>query len=300
MGLIVRPMTEEDIPQVGDLLYRSFNNVAAQHGFPQKIRNPETGKVWAWNIMRYGSSVRLVAEIEGKVAGISCLNPRGILGGVGPTAVDPDYLQGLRRQPIGHTLIQEIFKQGEKLQSIRGFQEAFNTATFYMSYQIGFVPVEPLLHLSFSRRVRDKTIPSRVTEASINDLEELLTYDLPRSTLQRREDLIFYMRWGHIFLYRSESSELQGFLACLPGTEHVQLGPLVADGQDPAIDLFQKALLAFEKKTLRTRTMSRDTRLNKTLLNWGFKLESVDLLIVRGIWRPGEAVEAFGLFPEGV
>ena len=76
-------MIKSDIPRVGDILYRAYNNVAYKHGFPQKIRNPEIGKVWAWNIMRYGPSVRLVAEVDGQVAGITCLNPRGTLGGIG-------------------------------------------------------------------------------------------------------------------------------------------------------------------------------------------------------------------------
>jgi hypothetical protein len=301
LSLQIRSMIKSDIPRVGNIFYRAYNSVSSKHGFPQKIRNPEIGKVWAWNIMRYGPSVRLVAEVDGQVAGIACLNPRGTLGGIGPVAVDPDFQQGLRREPIGQTLVSAIFKQGESLQSIRGFQEAFNTVSFNIAYLMGLVPVETLLHLSYSRKSRNKAIPvDKIAEATLNNLDELLAYDTPRSTLQRREDLIYYIRWGHIFINRSAAGDILGFLACLPGTEGVQLGPLVANKQEQAIELFQKAMLAFETRTLRTRTMSKDSLLNKTLLQWGYKVESVDLLIVRGLWRPGEPVEAFGTFPEGV
>jgi len=46
--------------------------------------------------------------------------------------------------------------------------------------------------------------------------------------------------------------------------------------------------------------MARDQVLVRTLQNLGFKLYCLNMLMVRGTWRPGRYVEAFGRFPEGV
>lgn len=48
------------------------------------------------------------------------------------------------------------------------------------------------------------------------------------------------------------------------------------------------------------RIMSRDVAINSALRSWGFRMESLDFLIVRGTWRPGPFIEAFGMYPEGV
>jgi hypothetical protein len=46
--------------------------------------------------------------------------------------------------------------------------------------------------------------------------------------------------------------------------------------------------------------MARDYQLARTLMILGFRLYCMSFLMVRGTWRPGHYVEAFGRFPEGV
>ena len=75
--------------------------------------------------------------------------------------------------------------------------------------------------------------------------------------------------------------------------------PLVAEGEEAAQCLYQHALGVFSDQACQTRVMARDYSLVRTLQGLGFKVYCLDMLMVRGSWRPGPYVEAFGRFPEG-
>ena len=137
-----------------------------------------------------------------------------------------------------------------------------------------------------------------MSEVNVKGLDEIYLYDSPRSKLDRRGDIAYYANWGKIFVYRHQS-EIRGYLACLPGSESVQLGPLLAEGEEEAKRLFLHAATVFKKRHCQTRVMTRDSILVKALKVLGFKIYSIDLLMVRGPWRPTQYIEAFGVFPEG-
>lgn len=116
-------------------------------------------------------------------------------------------------------------KAGESLQSIRGFLEAFNTAAYNVAYSFGLRPVETLHHYTFAKNMRDKTLPSEsIVTASMADLEEILAYDAPKSQLDRRVDMGFYLRWGKVFVHRSGAG-IKGYLVCLPGRDASSSAP---------------------------------------------------------------------------
>lgn len=92
MGEIIRPMVNEDLAQAADLLFRSFNSIATKSGLPMKIKDPETAKAWAWSLMANKSTLKFVAEADGKVTGISCLIS-GHHGRHRPDGGDPDARQ---------------------------------------------------------------------------------------------------------------------------------------------------------------------------------------------------------------
>jgi ribosomal protein S18 acetylase RimI-like enzyme len=292
----IRNMTKADIDRVGEILYEAYNGVASKHGYAQKMQSVQVGRSWAWAMLHHGPRELLIAEVENRVAGICCLNPRGDLGGVGPVAVDP-YFQG---HGIGRELMHALLKRAESLQSLRLIQEAFNPASFSMYYSLNFMPVENLLDLFLNEGIEQRLdLYNNVSELTARDLDAVYKYDNPRSKVDRRTDLAYYINWGKIFVYRDQS-QIRGFLACLPGSESVQLGPLLTEGEEEAKCLFQHALIIFKERCCRTRVMARDYLLVKTLKELGFKLYSIDILMVRGAWRPCQYVEAFGIFPEGV
>lgn len=296
MKATIRNMMKKDTDRVGELLFESFNTVASKYGYAQKMKRAESGTSWAWALLHHGSNEVLIAEAENRVAGICCLNPRGNLGGVGPVAVDPSF-QGYG---IGLQLMQTLLQKAENLQSLRLIQEAFNPGSFSFYYNFDFLPVENLLDLCREKDVEQHTeLCANVSEATAHDFAAIMEYDIPRSKSDRSADIAYFARWGKVFVYRNQA-EICGYLVCLPGSESVQLGPLLADGEQEAVSLFQHAVAAFKNKRCQTRIMARNNVLVKALTGLGFKIYCIDTLMVRGPWRPGNYVEALGIFPEGV
>jgi GNAT superfamily N-acetyltransferase len=295
MRLQIRNMMKTDLDRVGEILFEAFNNSALKHGYAPRMQSAREGTSWAWAMLRHGPNEILIAEVEDRVAGVCCLNPRGLHGGVGPVAVDPVY-QG---QGIGGQLMNALLKRAESLQSVRLFQEAFNPGSFSLYYSRDFIPVADLLDI-FADPVEQKRgeLCSKVSELTSEDLDAVSRYDIPRSKFDRRTDLAYYGKWGKVFVYRNRS-EVRGFLACLAGSRSVQFGPLVAEGEEEATYLFRHALWAFSGRPCQTRVMARDQVLVRALQESGFKLYCINMLMVRGTWRPGRYIESFGRFPEG-
>lgn len=291
----IRNMTRADLPRVGEVLFEAFNSGAAKHGYAPRMQSVQEGISWAWAILRHAPVEPLIAEMEGRAVGICCLNPRGGLGGVGPVAVDPAF-QGLG---IGRQLMKELLERAEGLQSVRLFQEAFNPASFSLYYSLNFMPVADMLDLFLTAdESGTREHCSMVHELAPEDLDAVTTYDTPRSKLERRTDFAYYTKWGKVFVYRQDS-RMRGFLACLPGAQSVQFGPLVAEGEEEARCLYQHAAKVFGERPSQTRVMARDHLLVGALMDLGFTLYCLNILMVRGSWLPGPYVEAFGRFPEG-
>jgi len=289
-------MMKKDTDRVGELLFESFNSVALKYGYAQKMKRAEAGVSWAWALLHHGSNELLIAEVENRVAGICCLNPRGNLGGVGPVAVDPSF-QGYG---IGLQLMHELLQRAENLQSLRLVQEAFNPASFSFYYTFDFLPVENLLDLCLDKGVEPRPdLCANVSEVTAHDLAAVIAYDSPRSKSDRRADIAYFAKWGKVFVYRDQSG-IRGYLVCLPGSETVQFGPLLAEGEQEATCLFRHAAAVFKSRSCQTRIMARNNVLVKALTGLGFKIYCIDTLMVRGPWRPGNHVEALGIFPEGV
>jgi N-acetylglutamate synthase-like GNAT family acetyltransferase len=295
-GINIRTIARSDLDRVGEILFEAFSVAATQRGYAPRIDNVKEGVSWAWAVLRHGPNDVIIAEIDNYIVGVCCLNKRGMNGGVGPVAVDPKY----HGNGIGHQLMTALIRKAEDLKSVRLFQEAFNPASFSLYYSLDFMPVAELLDLSVAREERQETVLcSNVQELKETDLDDICMYDHPRSTMDRRPDLAYYSKWGKVFIYR-DGSQISGYLACLPGLQSVQLGPLVSDNEEYARDLFGHAMSVYSDHSFQTRVMARDRMLVRALKDVGFKLYCVDLLMVRGEWRPDKYIEAFGRFPEGI
>jgi GNAT superfamily N-acetyltransferase len=297
MALLIRNMVKEDILRVGEILYEGFTAMASKHGYASNVESAEEGKRLAWALFHHGPCERLVAVSDGRIVGLTCLNIRGDIAGLGPTVVDPSY----QDKAIARELVENVLKKVKDSQSVRTFTEAYNTGIYSLAYfTLDFTPVADLLDLHRSGRVT--TLPDRpddIVQIEARDIDDVLVYDNPRSKSDRRPDFRFYTHWGKVLVYRS-GSETRGFLACLPNPRWVQLGPMVAEGEDEAVRLFQHALMLFEGSSFRSRIMVRDRGLAKALKKLGFRIYCVNNLWVQGMWRPSRYVEAFGMFPEAI
>ena len=295
MSSLVRDMTKDDIDRVGEILYDSFTTGAVKHGYAPVMQSVQEGKGWAWAMFHHGSSENLVGVVDDCVVGAVFLSRRGAVAGAGPMAIDPAF-QG---KTITAKLMKAIHELAEGV-CMRVVQEAFNSKSFSMLYAYDYTPVAELMDIYLHGNTSLKTdFHPDIAELSAHDLDAFHAYDFPRSRFDRRADFKYYVRWGKVLVYRDQS-QIRGYLACLPGSGSVQLGPLLAEGEEEAECLFRHALAIFRGKTCRTRVMARDSRLVHALLKLGFRLYCTNFLMVRGAWRPGPYIESFGRFPEGV
>ncbi len=297
MGAIIRGMTKDDTERVGEILHDAFTGVATKYGYAPVMQSVQEGKSWAWAMFHYGSSEGIVAEEDGRVVGVVFLNKRGEHGGAGPMGIDPHF-QGTT---IAAKLMDALMEKGKCLSSLRAVQEAFNIRSFSLMYAYNFLPVTEVLDLYLngnSKQPPDQR-HSTIYELTAKDIDEICEYDLPRSQFDRRVDIAYFVRWGKVLVYRDQRG-IRGFLACLPSAGSVQLGPLLTEGEEEAGSLFRYAVAVFKGKTCRTRVMARDSTLAHSLLKMGFRLYCLNLLMIKGAWRPGKYIEAFGRFPEGV
>jgi hypothetical protein len=297
MDFLIRNMAKEDINRVGEIIYEAFNSVAIKYGYISNVNSVEEGSRLAWTLFHHGPCERLVAEVEGRVVGSACLSIRGDFAGLGPAVVDP-YCQD---KAMGKELISGVLKKAENLKSIRTFTESFNPAAFSLYYfSSNFMPVADVLDLFHNGIAQNLTDQScNVSQTTMKDIEEIYIYDYPRSKLDRRPDIRFYINWGKVLAFRHQQ-KIRGFLVCLPGPRWVQLGPLVAEGEEEAECLFRYALMFYKGKNFRSRIMAKDYKLAKALKGVGFRIYCMNNLLVRGKWRPSKFIEAFGIFPEAV
>jgi N-acetylglutamate synthase-like GNAT family acetyltransferase len=295
MDIQIRNMTKSDIDRVGEILYEGFTAVASHFGYASNVSSLQEGKLIAWAMFRHGPSEKLVVEADGRVVGSTHLSLRGDVAGLGPTVIDPHF-QG---RSMGRELISAVLERAENQSSMRTILEAFNPAVFALIYfSLGFELVADLLDLILRGEVKQEVEPcGNVGELTLDDLDQICAYDSPRSGLDRRSDFTYFMRWGKVFAYRDQS-QIRGYLACLPGSSWVQLGPLVAEGQEEAECLFRHGVASFKDQDFRTRIMARDHSLANALKGLGFRLYCTEFLMVRGPWRPSQYVEALGIFPE--
>lgn len=296
MTLNVRSMTIDDLHGAGEILYKSFNTVAARYGYRPKFANPRQAMGWAWSLFRHRPVEVFIGEWKGRMIGLCCLNPRGMIAGVGPVAVDPEY----QAMHFGRRLMTTLIDHSNGARSLRLVQEAYNPASFALYHALGFMPVTCLPELFHPGDASGPTAPSReVIQLGIEDLPGLLAYDQPRSKSDRRVDFTYYLQWGKIFAY-GDRVRMRGFLVCLPSPGLVTLGPMLSDTEYEAVALFRHAMQIYRGNALRARVMARDFMMIEDLKTWGFKLSSINNVMVKGDWRPGVCIECFGMFPEGI
>jgi len=294
--LIIRSMTKKDIPAAGELLFQAFNSVATQFGLKPKFSHKKEGIGWAWALYHHHPVNIFIADIDGQIAGLCCLNPRGAIGGVGPVAVDPQF----QKNHVGREIMTALIDAASPLESIRLVQEAYNPASFSLYHALGFLPVACLVEL-----VCDANTPfspensNSIKLATAEDLSELQAYDKPISKSDRSTDFKYYTQWGKLFFSKPDG-KVRGLLAALSGPAGVNLGPLLADDERQAAELIQHAMSVLNGKSYRIRLMARDQQLVNQLRQWGFSVHTLINLMVKGDWRPGSHVEGFGAFPESI
>src|SRR5271165_3498082 len=84
MEVTIRPTTDADVDDVGQILYDAFNTIADLHNFPRDFPTLEIARLAAKQRISHPRFYGIVAESAGAIVGSNFLDERGEARAIGP------------------------------------------------------------------------------------------------------------------------------------------------------------------------------------------------------------------------
>jgi len=166
--VVVRSATPEDSSASGEICYRAFSKISADHGFPCDFPGPGATTGLLSTMFSNSGFYCVVAELGGRIVGSNALDERSIIGGVGPISVDPDA----QNLGVGRKLMQAVLDRANtrRAAGVRLVQAAFHNRSLSLYAGLGFDVREPLACMQ--GRCHERNIsPCVVRAAEPSDLE---------------------------------------------------------------------------------------------------------------------------------
>lgn len=141
-GVTVRQATAADAQVCGQICYRAFSTINAEHNFPSDLPNAEVAVGMLSMMFSHPGFYCVVAEAGGRILGSNVLDERSVIAGVGPITVDP----GVQNRGAGHELMKVVMDRAEErgAPGIRLVQAAFHNRSLALYTRLGFDIREPL------------------------------------------------------------------------------------------------------------------------------------------------------------
>lgn len=173
-----RKAEARDFPEVLGLIRGSVDNLLRDHGFfesspfasPKQPPIPQQGFPWFEMEVKEDSDGFWVAEVEGKLAGITLSWVRGSLWYLAHLFVSPEY-QGL---DIGRNLMEKAMRhRGKSSITNRALVTfAYNRVSISLYARNGMYPREPLYYMECPVSQVKKETNTKLTHERITDLEK--------------------------------------------------------------------------------------------------------------------------------
>jgi GNAT superfamily N-acetyltransferase len=295
--LVLRRLHSADLPQVGEVLYRSFNEVFARHGYPPPILSATAGESLVVAYHEYDPGSGLLAVQNGRIVGSAFYHRRGDRAGVGPVTVDPEA-QG---HGIGRRLMERVIDELSGCSSIRLFQDAFNHASFALYARMGFHVRDVMAVLraepGSALPVHDEPQRLKCREMRPGDLEDVSRYDLKATGIDRPLDLE-YLRERGPALVLHDGGMIRGYASSFGLGGNLFLGPAAADTVSGLNRLVNGAIRKAGARVVTVRAPARPGALMTELLNAGFRIRTIGTYMVRGSYEEPSGVSLAALFPE--
>jgi GNAT superfamily N-acetyltransferase len=210
--LTLRPATLADAPVCGEICYKAFSTLNAEHNFPCDFPNPAAAIGAMTMLFGHPGFYCIVAESEGRIVGSNCLDERSVIAGIGPITVDP----GLQNRGAGHKLMQALADRAQEkgAAGIRLVQAAFHNRSLALYTRLGFDIREPLACLQ-GQVARNAVAECAVRPAQTADVHACNALSLQVHGFERGRELadgidqksaVVVMRGGRITGYASSLS----------------------------------------------------------------------------------------------
>jgi GNAT superfamily N-acetyltransferase len=243
-----RKATERDFPEILSLIRGSVDNLLKDHGFfesspfasPKQAPIPQTGFPWFEMEIKEDNEGFWVAEVEGKVAGITLSWVRGPLWYLAHLFVSPAY-QGL---DIGRNLMEKAMKhhRDTPITNRALVTFAYNRVSISLYARNGMYPREPLYYMECpSAQVKEET-NTKLRHERITDFQKArsiitsidkVTTGYPR---EKNHEFMFSLPTVQFHLF-SQNQEPAGYAYVW---QNGRIGPLATTSEKA----FQDALVS--------------------------------------------------------
>jgi len=153
--IVVRTAVSEDAPACGQICYEAFAAISTAHGFPCDFPGSQATTGLLSKMFSSPGVYCVVAEIDGRIVGSNALDERSVIGGVGPTTIDPS----VQNRGVGRKLMQAVMDRAQErgAAGIRLTQAGFHNRSLSLYTLLGFDVREPLACMQ--GRTRERSIP---------------------------------------------------------------------------------------------------------------------------------------------
>lgn len=169
MDVMLREGRPDDARACGTIAYEAFKSIADQHNFPPDFPTAENAVAVISFLLGNPGFHKVVAELDGRIAGSNFLDERNPIAGIGPITVDP----ATQNRAVGRRLMRAVMERTEarNFPGVRLVQAAYHCRSLSLYTKLGFDSREPLS--VFQGPALSLSIPGCVVRpARESDLEE--------------------------------------------------------------------------------------------------------------------------------
>jgi len=292
----IRPMTEADVPAVGEIIAVAFNDVFQRHGFPAPWPEAQAAEVVPSLYVTYPGARGFVAQRDGQVVGLGFLYVRGDTAGIGWVAVAPEA-QG---SGAGRAIMERLLEEARDCSSVRLIQDAFNNVSFSLYTKLGFVvrDVAPLL-VAEDPRPRPPASPSAVRPMTPADLESVAALEARLTGMRRQADYALLLPFRRQLVCERDG-RTTGFLCRIPAADAILLGPAAGEQLDDLKALLCGAVELPGPRLTELRLTASQPELLRYVFDSGFVISNIGTYMVRGEWQPPRGAHLMAMFPEAI
>jgi predicted N-acetyltransferase YhbS len=170
LDLKLRAGSPADVQACGEICYRAFETISAQHNFSADFSDVEAACDFMSQLLARPDIYAVVAEVGGQVVGSNFLWAETSVAGIGPLSVSPS----IQNATVGKHLMLAVIEHAgqQEFASVRLVQAAYNNRSLALYTKLGFDVREPLVSMQ-GQALGLKKIPGYpVRLATVDDLAD--------------------------------------------------------------------------------------------------------------------------------
>jgi predicted N-acetyltransferase YhbS len=145
LSLKIRAGSPADAKACGEICYRAFELISAQHNFSSDFATVEEAQDLIASLLARSDIYAVVAEVGEHIVGSNFLWEEQLIAGVGPLTVSPS----IQNSTVGRQLMNAVLERARQrgLESVRLVQSAFHNRSLALYTKLGFDVREPLVSI---------------------------------------------------------------------------------------------------------------------------------------------------------